>query len=518
MLDQNRADGQRPVAVGLDVDLLAIGQCQEALLAGAVGPQRRIDLEGQHTRRRLPVALRIEAAGLRQARGQGRGLTHSGGADRQQGPAHGQEQLVLFVTIKNGRVAGDLRQLLPQVLPALGLLERVDLARDVGEHEPTFEVGDGVAVVHEAADDRVAGAAVVVLVHEGGFGQASAHTSDPIGALVALQDGPSVVAALDHPVDLLERALTDIAHPDVAAHAVDGPAPGVAKAQGEDLRPGSCSGHERVARWHGVARRRADIDADHLAQQAAQVLHGGVLPSVTEGRVKKAVRAELQRAAPVQRRRPGHPDEHLFGILVQREPVVAADEPGDAPLGGRAAGTGPAVVNVDLSVGSEVRVHDHAEQAHLPLVALDRGLDPIAQVHEVAGSAERATLSAEAFDHACAVDQVPLAGVVGRAGHAHRAKAHVRDGPAQGNAGLLDRALRCVAGGVGRPGVQAGERFVGVARRGGGRHAWDAWPNRGRSDHGGGWGQGGRGVAAASDQQGGGHRASRQKQQHPCTL
>ena len=107
-------------------------------------------------------------------------------------------------------------------------------------------------------------------------------------------------------VDLLPRALADVGEREVAGGAVEREAPGVAEAEGPDLRPRASDADERVAGRDRVGDAAPRIDAEQLAEQAAEVLRvlGRIVAAaaVPGARVQEPVGAELQLAAPVVRR------------------------------------------------------------------------------------------------------------------------------------------------------------------------------------------------------------------------
>src|SRR6185436_4955701 len=88
-----------------------------------------------------------------------------------------------------------------------------------------------------AAEDVAADHGVAVAVAEGvhGEGEARLAVAGAVLAGVGLEDAPAVVAALLDEILLLPDVLAHVADPEVAGHGVEGPAPGVAEAVGEDL-------------------------------------------------------------------------------------------------------------------------------------------------------------------------------------------------------------------------------------------------------------------------------------------
>ncbi len=139
---------------------------------------------------------------------------------------------------------------------------------------------------HEAADHRRV--AVAVAEDEHGRREAGGRAAARAEGDVALAGGPAEVAARSgagrHAVDLLLRALADVADQHVAGDAVEREAPRVAQAEGP----------------HGGRRAgRARVEAQDLAQPAAGVLRVRAARAVAHARVEQPVGAEGELAAVV---------------------------------------------------------------------------------------------------------------------------------------------------------------------------------------------------------------------------
>src|SRR6058998_2147585 len=79
-------------------------------------------------------------------------------------------------------------------------------------------------------------------------------------AVIALHDAPSVVAARPNEIDLLPIILSDVGSPQLAGLPVEGKAPGIPQAVGENLR--SSSGRrEGIVRWDGIRVATVHIDS-----------------------------------------------------------------------------------------------------------------------------------------------------------------------------------------------------------------------------------------------------------------
>ena len=172
-------------------------------------------------------------------------------------------------------------------------------------------------------------------------------------------------------VDFLPGVLADVGEHEVPGRAVEREAPGVAQAVGPDLRARAADAGERVARRDRIRSAGARVDAEQLAEQAAEVL--GVLAGVVAAaavpgaRVEEAVGAELQLAAPVVR---------LAGMGdAQEEPSAGrvgatrigrgAPVLGDLDVHGRAARGRGARIRVEETGGRVVRRERDREQAAL---------------------------------------------------------------------------------------------------------------------------------------------------------
>src|SRR5439155_16458592 len=116
---------------------------------------------------------------------------------------------------------------------------------------------------------------------------------------------PVVLAAVaggEADVHLLPEVLPDVGDDEVTRGPVEGEAPGIAQAVGPDLAAGAGGGAEGVVGRHRVGAAPVHVDAEHLAEERAEVLAvaEGVAPAaaVAEADVEHAVAAERE-AAPV---------------------------------------------------------------------------------------------------------------------------------------------------------------------------------------------------------------------------
>ena len=157
-------------------------------------------------------------------------------------------------------------------------------------------------------------------------------------------------------VDLLPAVLADVADPEVARPAVEGEAPGVPEAVGDDLP---------------LAAARVDVEAEELAEQRPRVLRAAVGveggAAVSEPEVEEAVGPERELAAVVV----------LVGLVDGQELAEAL-----GPGGARAVLDDPRVslevrvVDVEARVVREVGVESEREQ---PLLAAGGDLRPDVQ-------------------------------------------------------------------------------------------------------------------------------------------
>ena len=176
----------------------------------------------------------------------------------------------------------------------------------------------------------------------------------------ALERPPAEVRALApaaaHVVDLLPRALADVADGERAVRAVEGEAPRVAQAVGVDLaaraRRGRRTGCSR-ARVYGLAAGRRRLDAQDLAEQRAEVLRVAAR-AVPVAAAAAVARADVEQAV--------GPEGELAAVVVG----LAVGHPQDEPRG---AGVGPVgargLVLDDALVARAVRVVD-VEQRPTP--------------------------------------------------------------------------------------------------------------------------------------------------------
>src|SRR5581483_1468569 len=171
----------------------------------------------------------------------------------------------------------------------------------------------------------------------------------PRVGVVALHEVPPVVEPPGRPgwleVDLLPRALTDVADPQVARPAVEREAPGVAQTEVPDLGPGIGPADERVVRRDAVWAARPGVDPQDLPEQRRERLavaqRIAAAPAIPEAHVEHAVRSEHEVAAVVVGER-----------LVDEQDRAAAREVDAAPPHGEL---------LHVRVVAEVRVVDVQE-------------------------------------------------------------------------------------------------------------------------------------------------------------
>jgi hypothetical protein len=151
--------------------------------------------------------------------------------------------------------------------------------------------------------------------------------------------GPAEVQAEPverEPVDLLARALADIADQHRVGLRIDPEAPWVAQAVGDDLRPRAGGRRERVPGRDRVRIAVARIDAKDAAEQVVERLAVGpdadrrrIRAAVADGDVEIAVGAELHHPAVVVGGRLDDPQELATGrvgaVGVDHRAVVLDD-------------------------------------------------------------------------------------------------------------------------------------------------------------------------------------------------
>jgi hypothetical protein len=159
--------------------------------------------------------------------------------------------------------------------------------------------GDGGAPVVEAAGDGCAilTAVFVDRVDEGYF--LGRFVSPCVGRVGAFVEGPAIIAAIFDDVDFLVSSLTDVGSPEFLAVWMEGEAPRVAEAEGEDFRVVAGCVEEGVVGGESigaVAGAGVDVNAENLAVVDEGVLGEALgvvaLSSVADGDVKVAVGAE----------------------------------------------------------------------------------------------------------------------------------------------------------------------------------------------------------------------------------
>ena len=190
------------------------------------------------------------------------------------------------------------------------------------------------------------------------------------GADRAFPDSPAIVAAEGHDVDLLARALAHVADVELArSAAVEGEAPWVAHANGEDLVAPGRRAEERIARWRRIGRlaavRKIHVDAQDLAEQLVDVLRtvAGIVAgaAIAHPDVEEPVGAERQHAAVVVGERLRDLEEGLLGevgdVRIAHGSPVLRDHGGAVRLA--------RVVDEEATVRRELRVEGESEQAPL---------------------------------------------------------------------------------------------------------------------------------------------------------
>src|SRR5687767_12694769 len=108
-----------------------------------------------------------------------------------------------------------------------------EIAEDIAAYEPR----PPRAAVDETPDDRGADVAAI-LGHRDLRGSRGSAAEPRIAR--ALKAAPAEIFTDVHPVDFLDRRLSDVAHPQLPGATVEAEAKRVAKTQREDLRAGLC--------------------------------------------------------------------------------------------------------------------------------------------------------------------------------------------------------------------------------------------------------------------------------------
>ncbi len=191
----------------------------------------------------------------------------------------------------------------------------------------------------------------------------------------ALAVRPGVVAARRDDVELLDREIADVGHPEPARHRIESEAEGIAEAGGEDL-----AALPDLAEVGIVGRDGAvEVQAQHLPHEDVQVLRvrirrrAGTALVVAEAGVADAdvelpVRSDAEAAAVVVAvvgLRAGDED----GERPRHEGVAGADRDADdlvEPAGRAGAAAGVlGAIEIHEAVGRIARVDRDAEQPHL---------------------------------------------------------------------------------------------------------------------------------------------------------
>ena len=161
----------------------------------------------------------------------------------------------------------------------------------------------GVRMLNRRREDR-RGAALAVGIHR----------------LAALHDAPAIVSTALHLVNHLHAFPTDIAHPQVAFHAIETHPPRITHAVGPHFAAGSWHFHKGIIRRNAICAAFVSgihINAQNAAEQIANVLAGfqavrrAGRGSVAGGNVQHAVRTKAQTAAVMAATDPG--DDLPFG-------------------------------------------------------------------------------------------------------------------------------------------------------------------------------------------------------------
>ena len=118
-------------------------------------------------------------------------------------------------------------------------------AAEIAEHVTAVQRGNRAAAIHEAAGGRDWPSERPYCA-TGAIG-ARVRTAGGVERVGAFEAAPAVVAAERHEVDFLERALADVVEPELAAAAIEAPAPRIAEAVREDLRAVGGAGAADVA-------------------------------------------------------------------------------------------------------------------------------------------------------------------------------------------------------------------------------------------------------------------------------
>ena len=141
-----------------------------------------------------------------------------------------------------------------------------------------------------------------------------------IHRLAALHDAPAIVAAALHLVDHLHAFPTDIAHPQVAFHAIETHSPRITHAVGPHFAAGSWHFHKGIIRRDAIRAAFVlgiHINTQNAAEQIADVLAGlqaigrAGRGGVAGRNIQHAVQPEAQATAVMATADPG--DDLPFG-------------------------------------------------------------------------------------------------------------------------------------------------------------------------------------------------------------
>lgn len=141
----------------------------------------------------------------------------------------------------------------------------------IAKNIPAVQSADGAAAINKTAGDRLA-YRTIVIDH-----RIDKRTRGGAGVVCrgkAFTTAPAIVSAALNDINLFERTLTDIAHPQGAVDPVETPAPGIAQTVSVNFRGTAATG-KRVIRRNTIRRTVVDVNPQHRAEPGV-----GVLPVV----------------------------------------------------------------------------------------------------------------------------------------------------------------------------------------------------------------------------------------------
>src|SRR6266566_15685 len=177
-------------------------------------------------------------------------------------------------------------------------------AVEVTENVVASQPGNRGAAIHKTADDGLAAASIVGILHDWEDQPCAVTRVTGRIAVGSFHGVPAEIAALGDDVHFFETVLTDIGGEECAAHSVKRKAPRIAQTVSPDL-------------WQAVRRRERiisgdrvlfpgsegaiHIDSKDLAKQRLQVLsialRVSLVPTVAEADVEETIRPESELAA-----------------------------------------------------------------------------------------------------------------------------------------------------------------------------------------------------------------------------